>query len=366
MKRVSKRSLFVIFAIFGLIVSSFAMIQTAQAASGDYSIKPEASTDEVNIDNGTYVIEGDPGQQVQVKIGIINKANKTRRFVINANTAYTKDSGQPGYDKTKVHDPSLKIQTRDAITPNHIIASVKGGKEMIIPVTLTIPKKNFKGYIMGGFNVKPYKEKAKGTVSANGTLIKNKFSYSLPIQIHQKSSANQDPKYSINTVKPGLVSDAAHQRAGVNANVHNSTNGFVAEMSAKATVTKKGEKGFKITQSQSGQAIAPTSNYNYSISWGKKPMKAGNYHLKMVYKTNNGIKSWTLNKDFTITNAQAAKYNKLAGIKPNYMWLYILLGILLLAIILGLGIYLGRRNKNNNGNNNNGNTPNKPTRRRRR
>lgn len=363
MKRVSKRTLFVFFAIFGLIVSSFAMVQTAQAASGEYSIKPEASADEVNIDNGTYVIEGDPGQQVQVKIGVINKSSKTRKFVINANTAYTTNSGQPGYDKTKVKDPNLKIQTRDAIAPNNIIATIKGGKEMIIPVTLTIPKKNFKGYIMGGFNVKPYKEKAKGTVSANGTLIKNKFSYSIPIQIHQKSSENQDPKYAINTVRPALVPGSSEQRVGVKANVRNSTNGFVSSMDSKATVTKKDDKSFKIKESQSGQSIAPTSNYDYSISWGKKPMKAGNYHLKLVYKTNDGIKSWTLNKDFTITNAQAAKYNKLAGIKPNYMWLYILLGILLLAIILGLGIYLGKKNNNKN---NDGNTSNKPTRRRRR
>ncbi|MFD1417772.1 DUF3324 domain-containing protein [Companilactobacillus keshanensis] len=365
MKRVSKRTLFVFFAIFGLILSGLATIQTAQAASGDYAIKPEASVDEVNTDNGTYVVEGDPGQQVQVKIGVINKANKTRRFVINANTAYTTNGGQPGYDRSKVSDPKLKIQTRDAITPNHIIATVNPGKEMIIPVTLTIPKKKFSGYIMGGFNVKPYKEKAKGTVSANGTLIKNKFSYSLPIQIHQKSSGNQDPKYSINTVKPALVTGNNAQRAGVNANVRNSSNGFVASMNSKATVTKKGDKSFKVTNSQSGQSIAPTSNYNYSISWGKKPMKAGNYHLKLVYKTNDGIKSWTLNKDFTITNAQAAKYNKLAGIKPNYMWLYILLGILLLAIILGLGIYLGKKN-NNGGNGNTPNKPNKSTRKRRR
>ena len=99
------------------------------------------------------------------------------------------------------------------------------------------------------------------------------------------------------------------------------------------------------------------------ISWGKKTLQSGEYHLKLTYKTNGGIKSWVLNKDFTITNNDAAKYNKLAGVKPNYLWLYILLGILALAIILGLGIYLGKRNNNkNNGNNNSGNT----TRRRRR
>lgn len=96
------------------------------------------------------------------------------------------------------------------------------------------------------------------------------------------------------------------------------------------------------------------------VSWGKQKLQSGDYHLKLTYKTQGGIKSWVINKDFTITNNDAAKYNKLAGIKPNYLWLYILLGILALAIILGLGIYLGK--KNNNKGNNSGNT----TRRRRR
>lgn len=363
MKRVYKKTLFVIFAIFGLIVSGLASLQNVNASTaGDYSLKPEPSVDEVNIDNGYYLIEGDQGQQLEVKLGIVNKANKQRRFIVNVNTAYTNNNGGAGYDRSKVTDSSLKIQTRDAFSPNRIIVTVPAGKEMVVPVNLTIPKKKFDGYIMGGFNVKPYKEKAKGTVSANGTLIKNKFSYSVPIQIHQKASPNEEAKYSINSVKPALAFSGS-KHPGVKANVHNSSNAYIADLNSKAVVTKKGDKSFKVTESKSAQSIVPTSNYDYSISWGKKPLKAGNYHLKLTYKSTDGIKSWVLNKDFTITNAQAAKYNKLAGIKPNYMWLYIILGILLLAIILGLGIYLGKRNNNKN---NDGNTPNKSTRRRRR
>jgi len=170
------------------------------------------------------------------------------------------------------------------------------------------------------------------------------------------------------TVKPSTIVNKAKQNPAVIAKVHNSTNSYPGQLSSKAVVTKKGDSKFKITDVKNNQSIAPTSSYNYQISWGNKSLQAGNYHLKLTYKTAGGIKSWVINKDFSITNNDAAKYNKLAGIKPNYLWLYILLGILALAIILGLGIYLGRRNnnKNNGNNNNNGNNSGNNTRRRRR
>ncbi len=258
----------------------------------------------------------------------------------------------------------MKIQTRKQISPNKSVFKVPGSTTATLTFKVTVPKESYSGTLMGGVTVAPYKEKAKGTVGESGTLIKNKFSYSIPVQIRQKGADTVEPKYSVTTVKPNLVNGSSGRTQGVLANVHNSTNAYPGALSAKAIVTKKGDKSFKITQLASNQQIAPTSNYDFSIPWGKKTLQAGNYHLKLTYGTAGGIKSWVIEKDFTITNNDAAKYNKLAGIKPNYLWLYILLGVLALAIILGLGIYLGRRN-NNKGNNNNNNSGNTTRRRRR-
>jgi len=343
--------------------------KTVNATSGDYALKPVGeNTDSMNIDTGSYMITGTPGQNVELQLMVMNKADNTRKFMYMVNTAYTNDAGQLRYDKSKVTDPSLKIQTKNTATPQKQVFSVPGKTNATLKFNIKVPSKAFKGTLMGGVTVYPYKEKAKGTVGANGTLIKNKFSYSIPIQIHQKGAEGEEDKYSIIAVRPGTVSGSDGANPGVLANVHNSANSYAGDLDSKAIVTKKGDKKFKITTNSNNQALAPTSNYNYSISWGKKALQAGNYHLKLTYKAPGGLKSWVLNKDFTITNNDAAKYNKLAGIKPNYLWLYILLAILALAIILGLGIYLGKRknNNNNNGNNGNNNGGNAPTRRRRR
>lgn len=353
--------------MFGLLLAFLAgtsdITNVSAATSGDYALKVGGETnDNLNIDNGSYLVTGDPGQVVDLKLLVVNKSKNTRQFIFYGNTAYTTNSGELAYDKTNVKDSSLKIQTRKQISPNKSVFKVPGNTTATLTFRVTVPKTKYTGTLMGGVTVAPYKEKAKGTVGENGTLIKNKFSYAIPVQIHQKGASVDEAKYSITTVKPNLVNGGDGRTQGVQANVHNSTNSYVGDLSAKAVVTKKGDKSFKITQTANNQQIAPTSNYDFAIPWGKKSLQAGNYHLKMTYKTAGGIKSWVINKDFTITNNDAAKYNKLAGQKPNYLWLYILLGILALAIILGLGIYLGKRNNNNGGNNSTGNT----TRKRRR
>jgi len=367
MRKVNRNVLIIITFLLAIFIGSSLNVRSAKAATnGEYSLKVGGeNTDNLNIDNGSYVVTGDPGQSVELKLIVINQASKERQFEYNVNTAYTTNGGTIGYGSSKVSDSALKIQTRSLVSPNHAIFKVPANSTATLTTNIVIPKKKFDGYIMGGFNVKPYGEKAKGTVSSNGTLLKNKFSYSIPIQVHQKDSETVQPKYSVTSVKPNTVGSSKGTTPGVLANVHNSTNAYAGQFDSKAVVTKKGDKSFKITEMKSAQNIAPTSNYNYSISWGKKALQSGDYHLKLTYKTAGGLKSWVVNKDFTITNNDAAKYNKLAGIKPNYLWLYILLAILALAIILGLGIYLGKR-KNNGNNNNNGNNSGNNTRRRRR
>lgn len=364
MVKVKSRVLILIPLIFSLFLSVLGVTKVSAATSGDYTIRPAGSSnDVVNLDNGSYFITGTPGQDLEIKLAVINKASNTRNFIYYASTAYTNDKGTISFDRSKVTDPSLKIQTKDAISPQKSTFKVPGNTTATITLKVKVPTKTYDGTLMGGVTVAPYKEKAKGTVGANGNLIKNKFSYSIPVQIHQKDAPKQEPKYSVRTVKPGNMTTAKGQNQGVLANIHNSTNSYTGSLSAKAIVTKKGDKNFKVTQTYDSQNIAPTTNYNLPISWGKKSLQSGDYHLKLTYKTTGGIKSWVLNKDFTITNNDAAKYNKLAGIKPNYLWLYILLGVLALAIILGLGIYLGKRNNNKN---NNGGNGGQPTRRRRR
>lgn len=351
MKYLYKITIFAFSLLMALICMSQINVVYA-GTSGDYSLKPvQSESSNVNIDGGFYLIKGNPGETVDVKVAVYNFEKGDRQFLVQGNTAYTNDDGQPGYDSTKVKDPNLKIQMRNLFIDNKQVISVPGNKDTVVTLKMKVPSESYIGYLMGGINVTPYNEQAKGTVAENGTLIKNKFSYSLPIQLTQTSAQTEDVRYKINSVLPRMIEGPSGKQVGVAAKVSNTNNAYIPGLSSKAVITKYGDKKFKTTASRDNQSIAPTSHYNYMVSWGKERLTAGKYHIKLTY-SGNGVRTWVLDKDFVITDAQAAKYNNLAGIKPNYLWLWILLAILLLALILGLGIYMGKRNNKDNGSNN--------------
>lgn len=159
MKRVVSFFTFISIILVGIVTVGLNNNLTVNAAvNGGYALQVAGdSNDNVNLDNKSYVITGEPGKKVEVKLAIVNQESKTRTFLYNANTAYTASGGSIGYDKTKVTDPSLKIQTRKLITPNKGTITIPGKSSATVTATVTIPKKNFNGYLLGGFNVSPYK-----------------------------------------------------------------------------------------------------------------------------------------------------------------------------------------------------------------
>lgn len=87
-----KRNIFVVITfVLSILVGGILTANNVEAATnGEYALKVGGSSnDNVNIDNGSYLVTGDPGQQVELKLQVINSSSKTRRFMYNVNTAYT-------------------------------------------------------------------------------------------------------------------------------------------------------------------------------------------------------------------------------------------------------------------------------------
>ncbi|RHW48726.1 hypothetical protein DS832_00310 [Bombilactobacillus bombi] len=319
-------------------------VTTIRATQTDYGLKPIYGENQVD-QNGQIDIFGNPGQTIKTSIGISNQSDKSQKYVVRFYTAGTSDSGTYIYNNDVKHDSSLKINLSKYISPSKQIVEVPAKTIKNVDINITIPNKKFSGYLMGGYSVSPYKQKVKTTITSNGTLIKNKYSQGIPVKVRQNRDNKKEPNFKVRNVFP--TANSTSKSRGVNANVQNYVDGFVPSLDVKATVTRRpDDHKFKVKTSGNSQNVAPNSNYNFYIDWGKKPLQAGNYHLHMKYIAADKTKSWVVDKDFSISNADAAKYNKLSGIKPNYMWLWILIAILALLLVLGLGIYFGRRNQN--------------------
>ncbi|AXX64947.1 DUF3324 domain-containing protein [Bombilactobacillus bombi] len=328
-----------VLALLGVFTSS-----TVEATETGYALKAVYGTNQVDK-NGQIDIFGNPGQTIPVTIAIANQSNADQRFEVNFYTAGTSDNGIYEFKQGIKKDSSMKINAKNYVKPLKQIVTAKANSIQNVSFNITIPTNNFSGYLMGGISVAPYKQKAKTSLTSNGTLIKNKYSQGIPVKIRQDRNNKKDPKFRVLKVVP--TANKTLKSRGVLANVQNYVDGYVGNLNVKSTVTRRpDDHKFKVKATANSQDVAPNSNYNLAIDWGKKPLQAGNYHLHMKYTTDDKTKSWIVDKDFSISDADAAKYNKLSGIKPNYMWLWILIAILALLLVLGLGIYFGRRNQN--------------------
>lgn len=139
MNQFVKKLIFGIAVVFAILTGLH--FGTAQAAtSGDYTLKPTTSDDsKVNVDGGFYLINGEPGETVDVKVEIYNTDKSDRKFLAMINTAYTNDEGNPGYDSTQVSDPNLKIQMKKITENNHQIVPVAGDESTTVTFKVKVP-----------------------------------------------------------------------------------------------------------------------------------------------------------------------------------------------------------------------------------
>jgi len=322
-------------------------ISLVQATTADFGLKANYN-DHQTSENGMIDVYGEPNSTQNISIAILNKDNKTHKYNVYVNTAYTSGDGKYMYSRNLAKDPTLKIKISQYVQPRKQTVTVNGTELKNVTFKLTVPAQKYQGYLMGGIIVKPAKgEKSDTSVTGNGTVLKNKYEQGIPLRVTQAKATVKLPNFRVRYVEP--FANNTMKTRGVRANLQNYVKGFNNNINAKATVTRRpNDHKFKKVNTAEQLSPAPNSNYDYQIDWGKTPLQAGDYHLHMKLTTSDKTKSWIVDKNFSISNEDAAKYNKLSGIKPNYMWLWILIAILVLLLVLGLGVYFGRRNQQKN------------------
>ncbi|WP_228765796.1 DUF3324 domain-containing protein [Bombilactobacillus apium] len=337
MKRIRLSSL-ILFLFLACINSK------ANAAANNYGLKPIYGANQI-AKNGQLDIFGDPGSQQIITLGILNQDQKAHRYTARFYTAYTSGSGNYAYYRQRKIDPSLRLNLRHYVQPKQKTVKVAANQLQNVSFQVQIPKSSINGYLMGGIVVTPAKGEAiSRTVSQNGILLKNQFRQGIPVKIRQDKNLNRQPEFRVRQIVPTV--NRAMKVRGVKANLQNYVAGFNGDIAAVATVTKRPDKHqFKKVSRQTHLSPAPNSNYNYQIDWGDSPLQAGDYHLNLKLRSADQTRSWVINKNFTINNSQAKKYNQLSGIEPNYLWLWLSIALLTLLLVLGIGIYFGRRSQ---------------------
>ncbi|GEO69490.1 DUF916 and DUF3324 domain-containing protein [Levilactobacillus acidifarinae] len=315
-----------------------AKINPAVAGAG-YTVQMVKPRNQMNTALGYFNLKVQPGEQQRLVVILHNLQAQPQKLTLSVNQAYTNADGVIDYDlATKKPDPTLQVPLKQLFkTPQRSITLPANGTERV-GLSYEVPADPFKGTTLGAVYVsqtKPGKKYGKGKIT-----LQNLYAYAISIEMRESLKAIQ-PTMLMHHVGIGQVD----RQNMVTANLQNSKPAVMEKLRTQAAVTKRGSATVLIHQTKQNMAMAPNSNFNYQIPWGKTTLKPGQYTLHLSAQATKG--SWHFTKNFTVTQKQL---NHLANLakqpRPNY-WLYILLAIViaLLLALVGYLIYKNHKNK---------------------
>ncbi|MGO3610767.1 MAG: DUF916 and DUF3324 domain-containing protein [Enterococcus sp.] len=327
-------------AVF-LMMISFMTTVSAEAAGAGFTI--DAVQPENQIGDASYFnLKVTPDQSQELTLKVKNLENQAIKIKISPNPAFTNNNGQIDYsDQTVKRDDTAKYDVTQLVSsPQEVDLAANETKD--VKFTLTAPKEAFSGTIMGGFYAEKLSDDTADSSSSEGQMltVKNKYSLVLGLALTENPDQNITPKLKLNDVKAGL----SDEHTAVLANLQNIEPQAFGSMTVDAKIYKKGDDNvFKETK-KDNQEMAPNSNYDFAIDWEKEPLEAGDYHLALV--ATSGTQEWKFERDFTIAQLEAQTINEKSVDTPeqsNNLWLYVIIGVLVLIILLLLVFLLGRK-----------------------
>lgn len=336
--------LFLLMFVLIIGVSGPLLAHAASGTSGDvgYNVAAKIPKNQINKKNSFFDLKMKPGQTEKLQVTVYNITNQDIKVKTAIHTAWTASSGAINYvTPAKSYDSSLRYKMSDiSKIQGKTTLSIPAGSHKVVTANVKVPQTSMNGVILGGWYFERTDSKVTGNVKGANN-IRNKYSYVIGMKYTLGTVPN--PQMSLGRVSAGLSN--AHR--GVIVNLRNTSSVIIPNLKMNTTLTNRdGGKTVAHFKKENVQ-MAPNTTFGYPMLFGKTPLKAGNYHLHMVVK--NTDRTWVFDRDFTITRAQASKYNSQSVDNPGInIWLLVALGalgMLILILLILLVIYLIRRNR---------------------
>lgn len=315
---------------FGLVTAN--VVAADENSKVDYNIQPILPANQIDRGNTFYDLLVTPGSEQTIKVQINNFSEDEHTFNISVNTAETNGNliiDYTGKTKMKVGDKPIDLAKIVSYPKSVQIPAKKAG---VVSIDIKIPATAFDGIALGGIHIE--KDTSKEKVKAN--TIASKYDYVLGLMLSENTNA-VEPNLQLSNVETAAISN----NAGITAELENPTPINISKVHMVGNIyTADNQTTPIITREIKDGGIAPNSIFKVNFFNGEvgttKPLETGDYILKMNFKDVNN-KEWTFEKPFSITKRQAsAVNNKVFIVKKDNTLLYIIIGILLAILLVGL------------------------------
>lgn len=308
----------------------------AQTAGG-FSIRAVIPENQVDTKQTYFDLRMEPGSEQEVEVIINNSRDEELVAEIQLNAASTGRNGTIVYTSPDVRDDIMQVSATDVATIETQSVTVPANSSKAVTVNIKMPEEAFDGVILGGIAVKG-NETGEDTQAVEGVSLKNTITYVTALKLTE-NDREVDADFELTAVKPGLI----NYRTAVIATLRNTAPRIVKDMEVRAHVFRKGSDTV-LRELELGEAeMAPMSTGDFVIDWADEALRPGVYRLRMTADYEGRL--WEWDEEFTIAGEANDLNNAAVGIKKNYTWIYVLLGLALLALVWIIAYRRGKHQK---------------------
>jgi flagellin-like hook-associated protein FlgL len=307
---------------------------TALGSTGaPFSVRSLAEDGSVN-EQGYYLFDGEPKEQVPISIQVMNNTNKPLKIHVEAVPAQTNKNGITTYLKQKTLDKTLEFPFDTLVEKVAETLVIEGGETQTYTTTIHYPEKEWGGEILGGFRF--YQE----TEEANEEQVTHQFAYTVGVLLRQKNQELPLNELIATNARMGQ----RNYRNFIEVNLQNKQPVSIQSMQVSTKVYFQNENQPIIQYEQNNLRMAPNSNFDFGIETFAQPIRAGEYRVEMSVEADD--QKYHFTEKFHVNSLAANELNQSAvDIESSTPWMFYVTVCLLVVLLLVILYWLAKTSK---------------------
>lgn len=308
-----------------------------RAQTGGFSIRAVIPDNQLDTRQTYFDLRMKPGDEQTVQFVITNSRAEELVAEVWLNAASTGRNGLIVYTEPNVRDESLKTAVTDVAALQSQKVTVPPNGSRAVDIRIKMPEDPYDGVILGGIAVTA-EEYGDNDQTQQGISLKNNITYVIALKLTENDN-EVEPDFDLTAITPSLV----NYRTAVVATLHNKAARIAQDMEIGAQITRKGSDTVLYELTLSGAEMAPLSKGDFVIDWEGEALKPGTYRLRMTADYED--RTWEWDEEFTIGGEAEDLNNGAVGLKRDYRWLYLLVGLAVLALVWIIAYRMGKNKK---------------------
>lgn len=330
------RNIFLPLGIIILICIIGVLSVSADTKSGYFYVKANLPENQIDKHLSYFDLHVKPGKTQTLSVTIFNRSDKQVQVSVGAVTASTNANGIIDYSKEVAIDDTLKYSFSDMVTVRNPIITIQPNSNENALFDIKIPKKKFKGEILGGFSfTQILDEDAKNTDQS--VNINNVIAYAIAVKLTENNKKIKsellltDVEYKSVDYKPTFVNTIRNIKPKV-----------MEAMAMEMIITNLDNDSVVVNHNNEKVAMAPNSIMPYSafVDSGTEVIP-GNYLSKIKLTYNN--EEIYLEKEFKVSQEHVASAKNPEVPFRIPLWLGFIVLIIVALIIISVIFYIRMR-----------------------